>query len=147
MTTSVSPWTRDLTSNQAPNPVPSFSSAFFCHSCFHLRTSAHAVPVSVVLPPLSSCLRVGSFYPAGVCGTCTERTTPGHMIWRVPPLFSVIALYLFSSQHLSQCVMMYWLVCFVIICPLHQSVCSMRTGDLSISFTIAVPASRAMLGP
>lgn len=50
MTTSVSPCTRDLTSNQASNPVLSFSSVFFCHRCFHLRTSAHAVPVSVVLP-------------------------------------------------------------------------------------------------
>ena len=35
---------------------------------------------------------------------------------------------------------------FTIICQLHPSVCSMRTRAMSISFTIAVPAPRTMLG-
>ena len=35
---------------------------------------------------------------------------------------------------------------FTIICQLHPSVCSMRTQAMSISFTIAVPAPRTMLG-
>lgn len=130
MTTSVSQWPREPTSNQTPKPVLSYQS-FSC-------------PMSELLAPLLPLPHDGHLraFRHG-CHFHKEDNLRTHYLVGLSTILYHCTLFFFFTASLTMynCVsagLFYFHLCLPPIC--------MRTGDLSISFSITVPAPRVMLG-
>lgn len=121
-------------------------SLFPTNTCFHLRTSAHALPVFVIISPniplthgghLISFRYLCHFYRV-------NNLRPHYLVGLSTILYHCTLFVFFTASPTTYNYISAGL--FYHVTSTDKSICSMRIGDLSISLTIAVPALRTILG-